>query len=96
MRGKWSAGDRITAAHQYFRCHILEHEIGVRKQELANQTSENANLRAERGASHERENSLNRTIERLMAEISAQESRLKSLQDEIQVSTEERKQEHDR
>lgn len=68
----------------------------MRKQELSNQTSENATLRAEREASHERENSLNRTIERLGAEISAQESRLKLLQDEIQVSTEERKREHDR
>lgn len=68
----------------------------MRKQELSNQTSENATLRAEREASHERENSLNRTIERLGAEISAQESRSKLLQDEIQVSTEERKREHDR
>ncbi|KAF8259652.1 hypothetical protein EI94DRAFT_1194073 [Lactarius quietus] len=78
------------------RCHSLEHEIGMRKQDLANQTSENATLRAEREALHERENSLNRTIERLSAEISAQESRSKTLHDEIQVFTEERKREHDR
>lgn len=88
--------NRNTVVHHYFRCHSLEHEIGLRKQELANQTSENATLRVEREASHERENSLSRTIERLGAEISTQESRLKSLQDEIQVSTEERKREHDR
>lgn len=78
------------------RCHSLQHEIGVRKQELANQASESATLRTERGASHERENSLNRKIERLGAEISAREARSKILQDEIQVSTEERKREHDR
>ena len=68
----------------------------MRKQELANQTSENATLRAEREASYERENSLNRTIERLGAEILAREARSKALQDDIQVSTEERKREHDR
>ncbi|KAH8999271.1 hypothetical protein EDB92DRAFT_947936 [Lactarius akahatsu] len=77
------------------RCHTLEHEIGMRKQELANKTSENAAVRAERDASHERENSLNRTIERLSAELSVKEARLKVLQDQIQVSTEERKREHD-
>ncbi|KAI9448195.1 hypothetical protein H4582DRAFT_68361 [Lactarius indigo] len=77
------------------RCHTLEHEIGMKKQELANKTSENATVRAEREASHERENSLNRTIERLGAEISAKEARSKALQDQIQVSTEERKREHD-
>ncbi|KAH9179869.1 hypothetical protein EDB89DRAFT_1900924 [Lactarius sanguifluus] len=76
-------------------CHILEHEIGMRKQELANKTSENATVRAERDASHERENSLNRTIERLGAELSVKEARSKVLQDQIQVSTEERKREHD-
>ena len=58
----------------------------MRKQELANQTSENATLRAESEASHEPENSLNRTIERLRAEISAKEARSKTLQDKIQVS----------
>lgn len=68
----------------------------VKKQELANQTSKNATFRAEREASHERENSLNRTIDRLGAEISAAEARSKTLQDEIRVSTEERKREHDR
>ncbi|KAH9077342.1 hypothetical protein EDB83DRAFT_1699287 [Lactarius deliciosus] len=77
------------------RCHTLEHEIGMRKQELANKTSENATVRAERDASHERENSLNRTIERLGAELSVKEARSKVLQDQIQVFTEERKREHD-
>jgi septal ring factor EnvC (AmiA/AmiB activator) len=96
MAGRWLIGGRIAVAHQYFRCHSLQHEIGVRKQELANQASESATLRTERGASHERENSLNRKIERLGAEISAREARSKILQDEIQVSTEERKREHDR
>ncbi len=91
----WSTGDRIMAVHHSFRCQTLEHEIGVRKQELVNQTSENATVRAEREASYERENSLNRTIERLGAEISAREARSKTLQGEIQLSTEERKREHD-
>jgi hypothetical protein len=68
----------------------------VRKQELVNQTNENATLCAEREASHERENSLNRTIERLGAEISAKEARSKVLLDELQAFTEERKREHDR
>lgn len=68
----------------------------MKKQELANQTSENVTFRAEREALHERDNSLNRTIERLGAEIAAAEARSKTLQDELQVSTEERKREHDR
>ncbi|KAN0131470.1 hypothetical protein V8E53_010847 [Lactarius tabidus] len=78
------------------RCHSLEHEIGVRKQELVNQMGENVTLRAEREASHEREKALNRTIERLGAEISSWEARSKTLQDEIQVSTEECKRGQDR
>ncbi len=86
----------MKVVHHNFRYHTLEHEIDMRKQELINQTSENATLRAERQALHERETSLRRTVEHLGAEISAREARCKSLQDEIQASLEERKREHDR
>jgi hypothetical protein len=82
--------------HRYHRCYTLERENEVRKQELANQISENADLRAVREASNERENLLNKTIERLETEKSAAETQAQALQDEIRRVTEERKQEKDR
>lgn len=82
--------------HRYHRCYTLERENGVRKQELANQISENATLRAVREASKERENLLNKTIERLETEKSTVERQARALQDEIRRVTEERKQETDR
>ncbi len=82
--------------HRYHRCYTLERENDVRKQELANQISENVALRAIREASHERENLLNKTIERLETEKSAAETQIRALQDEIRQVTEERKQEKDR
>jgi len=82
--------------HRYHRCYTLERENEVRKQELANQISENTALRAVREASNERENLLNKTIERLETEKSAVERQAQVLQDEIRRVTEERKQEKDR
>jgi chromosome segregation ATPase len=82
--------------HRYHRCYALERENEVRKQELTNQNSENAALRAVREASNERENLLNKTIERLKAEKSAAETQTQALQDEIRRVTEEREQAKDR
>lgn len=82
--------------YPYYRCYTLERENEVRKQELANQISENATLRAAREASTERENFLSSTIERLKTEKSAVETQSQALQDEIQRVTEERKHEKDR
>lgn len=82
--------------HRYHRCYTLERENEVRKQELANQISENTALRAVREASNERENLLNKTIERLETEKSAVETQAQALQDEIRRVTDERKQEKDR
>lgn len=82
--------------HRNHRCYTLGRENEVRKQELANQISENAALRAVREASNERENLLNKTIERLETEKSAAESQAQALQDEIRRVTEERNQEKDR
>jgi predicted nuclease with TOPRIM domain len=82
--------------HRYHRCYTLERENEVRKQELANQISENAALREVREASNGRENSLNKTIERLDIEKSAVETQAQALQDEIRGVTEERKQVIDR
>ncbi|KAH9999317.1 hypothetical protein BJV77DRAFT_1064239 [Russula vinacea] len=74
----------------------LERENEVRKQELSNQISENAALRAAWEASNEREILLSTTIERLKAEKSAVETQSQAVQVEIQQVTEERKQEKDR
>ena len=82
--------------YRYHRCYTLERENEVRKQELSNQISENAALRAAREASNERENLLSTTIERLKTEKSAVETQSQALQDEIRRVTEERKQEKDR
>jgi hypothetical protein len=82
--------------YRYHRCYTLEHKNEVRKQELSNQISENAALRAAREASNERENLLSTTIERLKTEKSAVETQSQALQDEIRRVTEERKQEKDR
>lgn len=82
--------------HRYHRCYTLERENEVRKQELANQISENTALRAVREASNKRENLLNKTIERLETEKSAVETQAQALQDEIRRVTDERKQEKDR
>lgn len=82
--------------HHYHRCYTLERENEVRKQELSNQISENAALRAAWEASNEREILLSTTIERLKAEKSAAEAQSQALQVEIQQVTEERKQEKDR
>jgi predicted transcriptional regulator len=82
--------------HRHHRCYTLERENEVRKQELTNQISENAALRAVREASNERENLLNKTIERLETEKSAAETQAQALQDEIRRLTEEREQAKDR
>ncbi len=82
--------------HHYHRCYTLQRENEVRKQEFANQISENAALRAVREASNERENLLNKTIERLETEKLAVETQTQVLQDELRRVTEERKQEKDR
>jgi hypothetical protein len=82
--------------HHYHRCYTLERENEVRKQELSNQISENAALRAAWEASNEREILLSTTIERLKAEKSAVETQSQAVQVEIQQVTEERKQEKDR
>jgi hypothetical protein len=82
--------------HRLHRCYTLERENEVRKQELANQISENAALRAVREASNEREILLSTTTERLKTEKSAAETQSQALQDEIRRVTEERKQEKDR
>lgn len=82
--------------HRYHRCYTLERENEVRKQELAHQIGENAALRAVQEASNERENSLNKTIERLETEKSAMETQAQVLQNDIRRVTEERKQEKDR
>lgn len=82
--------------HRYHRCYTLERENEVREQELSNQISENAALRAAWEASNERENLLSTTIEQLKTEKSAAETHLQALQVEIRQVTEERKQEKDR
>ena len=82
--------------YRYHRCYTLERENEVRKQELANQISESAALRAVREVSNGRENLLNKTIERLETEKSATETQAQAFQDEIRRITEERKQEKDR
>ena len=82
--------------HRYHRCYTLERENEVRRQELANQISENTALRAVREASNEREILLNKTIERLEIEKSAVETQAQAFQDEIRRVTDERKQEKDR
>ncbi|KAH9966107.1 hypothetical protein BC827DRAFT_795715 [Russula dissimulans] len=78
------------------RYRALERECEVRKQELANQISENAALRADREAANDRERLLSAQIERLKIEKSAVETQSQTLRDELRRIAEERKQENDR
>jgi len=82
--------------HRCHRCYTLERENEVRKQELANQISENAALHAVREASNKRENVLSTTIERLNIEKSAAETQSQALQDELRRVIEELKHGKDR
>lgn len=81
--------------YRHHRCHTIERENEVRKQELANQLRENAALRAVQEASKERERFLSAIIERLNTEKAAAEAQSQALRDEILRITEERKQEND-
>jgi regulator of replication initiation timing len=96
MAGEWTRTRQLDVPHCYHRCHCLEREIEVRKQELVNYMSENASLRTVREASNEREHLLSTTIEHLNTEKSAAEAQIKALRDEIRQISDERRQEHDR
>jgi chaperonin cofactor prefoldin len=58
--------------------------------------SENTSHRTVQEAMNERENLLSTTIERLNMEKSASEVQIKALRAEIQQTSDERRQEHDR
>jgi chaperonin cofactor prefoldin len=66
------------------------------KQELANQMTENTSHRTVKEAMNERENVLSTTIERLNMEKSVAEAQITALRAEIQQTSDERRQEHDR
>ncbi|KAI0303246.1 hypothetical protein BC826DRAFT_965799 [Russula brevipes] len=71
-------------------------ENALWKQELVNQSNENAALRAVQDGTSEREILLKTTMERLNIEKSAVEAQSQELQNEIRRVAEERKQENDR
>lgn len=85
-----------TFLHGHHRYHTLERESEVRKQELANQISENAALRADLEAANDQGRLLSELIERLKTEKLAVETQSQTLRDELRRIAEERKQENDR